>query len=465
MESAKAVLDFIAYLTQMVKRIFEAIEGFGQTYDARSLEAFVEQQAKALGAVILETGWRLRMSDAQRPRSMPCSCGRRQHYIGPRPRALTSVLGVIEMPERHYYQCDQCGAVGYFGDDLRGESDFSQLAEERIAIAGKDMSFQKAATNLSRLGVLKVAASTVRNVCVRVGARIRQKLDDEAARQHTPDAPKAEEHSENLAVAADGIMLGRVDPQHRRRKSRKTGRKVRNKTALQHFFHEVKTLVVFNFNHCGEALRKTFHATQERVEQFREKVSLEALKRGVEKAKKLVFLGDGAPWIWKTAEELFPNAIQILDWYHAVEHLWQAGRARFGSREKELWAWVKTVEQHLWEGQLEALIDALKENAKALGAPNPSLSDTAKAVDPRWIAHRTVGYFEENRARMNYPDYRDKGLPIGSGVVESGCKHVVADRLKRTGMRWDEPGAENILALRCHDLNGRWDSVWTAKTA
>ncbi len=131
-----------------------------------------------------------------------------------------------------------------------------------------------------------------------------------------PAAPKAEECCDNLAIAADGIMLGRIDPQHRRRKLRKTGRKVRNKTGLQHFYHEVKPLVVFNFNHCGEALRKTFHATQERVEQFREKVSLEALKRGVDKAKKLVFLGDGAAWIWKTAQELFPNAVQILDWYH-----------------------------------------------------------------------------------------------------------------------------------------------------
>lgn len=465
MESAKAVLDLITYVTAMVKRIFEAVEGLGKIHDARSLEALVEQQVKALGAVILEMGLILRMKQSSRSRSQPCPCGRRQHYVGLRPREVTTVLGAIELSERHYYQCDQCSAVSFTGDELRGDSDFSQLAEERIAIAGKDMSFQKAANNLSRLGILDVAASTVRSVCARVGARIREQLDAEAARQHTPQAPQAEECCENLAIAADGIMLGRVDPQHRRRKSRKTGRKVRSKTALKHFFHEVKTLVVFNFNQCGEAVRKTFHATQERVEQFREKVSLEALKRGAQKAKKLVFLGDGAPWIWKTAQELFPNAVQILDWYHAVEHLWETGRARFGSREKELWAWVKTQENHLWEGRLDQVLDALKAVTKELGAPDASLSDTAKAVDARWIAHRNVGYFEENRTRMNYPDYRDKCLPIGSGVVESGCKHVVADRLKRTGMRWDEPGAENILALRSHDLNGRWDSVWPAKSA
>jgi hypothetical protein len=170
MESAKAVLDLITYLTQMVKGIFEAIEGLGTIYDARSLEAFIEQQAKACGAVILETGLRLRTKGLARPRSQPCPCGRRQHYVGQRSRPVTAVLGVVDISERHYYQCDQCGAVSYFGDDLRGASDFSQLAEERIAIAGKDMSFQKAANNLFRLGVLKVAASTVRKVCGRVGA-------------------------------------------------------------------------------------------------------------------------------------------------------------------------------------------------------------------------------------------------------------------------------------------------------
>ena len=95
----------------------------------------------------------------------------------------------------------------------------------------------------------------------------------------------------------------------------------------------------------------------------------------------------------------------------------------------------------------------------------PREEETARAADPRWIAQRNIGYFEENRARMNYPLCRAQGLPLGSGVVESGCKHVVADRMKRTGMRWDEPGAEDILALRCHDLNGRWDSIWATQVA
>jgi hypothetical protein len=90
-----------------------------------------------------------------------------------------------------------------------------------------------------------------------------------------------------------------------------------------------------------------------------------------------------------------------------------------------------------------------------------SLSENERATDPGWVAYRNIGYFEENRERMRYPEYRAQGLPIGSGVVESACKHVVANRCKRTGMRWDEEGNENILALRCWDLNGRWDQLWS----
>jgi hypothetical protein len=465
MESAKAVLDLIAYVHQMIKRIFDAFENFGKTYDARSLEAFVEAQAKAFGAVLFETALRLKMASQPRPKSLPCPCGRRQHFVGTRPRSLITVMGAIDVSERHYFQCDQCKKVGYSGDMLRGATDFSQLAEERLAMTGKEMAFQKAAHHLERMGLFKISASTIRDVCARTGQAVREQIDHDAARQHTPQPAKAEEQCARLAIAVDGVMLGRIDPQHRRRKSRKTGRKVRNKTRLKHFFQEVKTLVVFDFNMQGEAGRKTFHATQERVEEFREKVTAEALKRGADKAQELVFLGDGAAWIWKTATGRFPHATQILDWYHAVEHLWQTGRAYFGCREKELWAWAKTQEQFLWTGNVASVIDALKKVSTALGAPDENLSETARAGDARWIAHRNAGYFERNQARMDYPRYRDAGLPIGSGVVESGCKHVVADRLKRTGMRWDESGAEHILALRCHDLNQRWDSIWSTKVS
>jgi hypothetical protein len=462
MDSACALADLIVFFGQVVKRIFAAVEKLGSEYDARSLENYVEQQMKALGAVLLETALRIRMKTRPLPLSLPCTCGHRQHCMGKQALTVRGVLGEIELEERYYYYCDHCKAAQFLGDELRGETVFTQLAEERMALAGQGGAYAKAAKLLKRWGIMEVAASTVRKVCVRMGRRIRASLDHDAARQHVVDLP-AEEQSACLYIGVDGTMVGRVDPQHRRRKARQPSRKVRGKTALKNFFHEVKTLVIFSTDKAGEVVRKTFHATQARIEEFREQVTAEAARRGADKAGLLVFLGDGAPWIWKMASELFPKALQILDWYHATEHLWSVARARFGNEEKLLWAWVEQRKTELWEGKFNEVLTALRTVSEDLGLPDQKLSDEARERDPRWIAHRAVGYFEDNRERMNYPRFRALNLCIGSGMVESSCKHVVGERLKGTGMRWDEEGAEDILALRCHDLNDRWDTLWPAK--
>lgn len=462
MNSAKAALDLIPFLMETLKRIFEAVNGLGTLHDARSLEAYVMAQCRALGAVVLELALRLRAQDLPAPVSLPCSCGHAKHCKGRRPREVRTTLGALTLEERRYYHCDHCNAGEYWGDELRGASDFSQLAEDHIAWMGKEGAFAQAAENLRHLGLFDLASSTVRAVCNRLGKTVRSCAEHQAAQQHCSQI-KPEDKPKRLGISIDGVMLGRVDPQHRRRKTKRG--KVRGKGVLKHFFHEVKTLVVFEFDEFGKALRKTYHATQDRVEDFREMVSLEAQKRGVQMADVLVFVGDGAAWVWKTAENLFPQATQVLDWYHAMEHIWGTGRAKFGNKEKELWAWVAARETELYKGKIQAVIDALRAVSLELGAPDEKLSDQARACDPRWIAHRNVGYFEENRERMNYPVYREQGLPIGSGVVESACKHVVASRCKRAGMRWDETGAENILALRCLALNDRWDSAWSKQAA
>jgi hypothetical protein len=462
MNSAMATLDLIPFFTEMLKRIFEAVAGLGTIHDARSLEAYAMEQCKALAVVILELGLRLRAQSLPVPVSKPCACGHVQHHKGKRPRDIRTTLGTLSLDERHYYHCDHCNAGTYLGDELRGSTNFSPLAEDHIAWMGKEGAFEQAAKNLKHLNIFDVAASTVRDICNRLGKVVRERIEHQAAQQHC-SVVKPEEKPKRLGIAVDGVMLGRIDPQHRKRKSKKG--KVRGKTALEHFFHEVKTLVVFEFDKAGEALRQTYHATQDRIEDFREMVSLEAQKRGAQMADVVVFVGDGALWVWKTAETLFPNAIQVLDWYHAMEHVWAVGRAKFGSKEKELRAWVTARETELYKGKVQALIDAIRAVSTELGTPDEKLSDQARALDPRWIADRNIGYFEDNRERVNYPMYREQGLPIGSGMVESACKHVVASRCKQAGMRWDESGAENILALRCQALNDRWDTAWEKQAA
>src|SRR5258708_553440 len=206
MNSAIALADLIVFFGQAVKRIFEAVEKFGEQYDARSLEAFVEEQMKSVGAVILEAAWRLRMKGHPIPRNLPCACGHVKHCMGKRPVTVRGVIGPLELDERYYYHCDHCQAAEFIGDELRGASDFTQLAEERIALAGKDGAYTKSANLLRRLGIIRVAGSTVRKVCVRLGRRIRMNMDHEAARQHMVEL-KPEEQPQGLAV---GVAVNKL---------------------------------------------------------------------------------------------------------------------------------------------------------------------------------------------------------------------------------------------------------------
>jgi hypothetical protein len=157
----------------------------------------------------------------------------------------------------------------------------------------------------------------------------------------------------------------------------------------------------------------------------------------------VVVLGDGAKWIWEHVATLFGNErTEIVDWFHATEHLWTAAKALYGEDTPETKAWATTALDHLWtDGPTPVL--------EWFDATQPGTADATA------ILKRERGYFSGNSHRMQYPTFRDRHLPIGSGAVEASAKHLVQHRLKRTGRRWSELGARAILDLRCHLLSGR----------
>ncbi len=174
----------------------------------------------------------------------------------------------------------------------------------------------------------------------------------------------------------------------------------------------------------------------------------EAKRRGVPWVKELLSINDGAVWIWRIILTCYPHAIEIVDWWHALERLWQISRWVYGPGSPIGTAWVKIQETALWHGDVESVIAACQ-----------SLMPTqAEAVD---YVRQSIGYFETNRERMRYAEFRAAGYPIGSGAVEGGgCKMVVGGRMKQAGMRWSRRGAGAVLALRTALLSGRWDEVW-----
>ena len=176
---------------------------------------------------------------------------------------------------------------------------------------------------------------------------------------------------------------------------------------------------------------------------FAQRVEREAKRRGFLRTRRRVVLGDGAPWIWKLAAELFPGAIEILDRFHAKEHLSTVAKAIWGADSDLGRHWLAKRFEELDAGRVAALLAALQMHAAS--------NDEAR---------KCIGYVQTNRSRMRYPQFRAHGLCTSTGVLEAGCAVAIGTRLKCSGMHWTVRGANAIMALRTAILNGRYQSFW-----
>jgi len=178
-----------------------------------------------------------------------------------------------------------------------------------------------------------------------------------------------------------------------------------------------------------------------------------AQRCGIAQAREVVVLGDGATWIWRLAAEHFPGAVQIVDLWHAHEHVWKVAHSVFGRGNPQEAAWAKSAGELLSEGKIEALV-AMIEQLPAI-PPEPGAARSVPEIE--------AGYFRSNALRMRYPIFRAQGMQIGSGVAEAACKTVVSTRAKRAGMRWTPEGLDAVLALRTAVLNGTYHEFWKGR--
>ena len=186
--------------------------------------------------------------------------------------------------------------------------------------------------------------------------------------------------------------------------------------------------------------------TSPKLSEFAARVLREATRRGFTEAARPVVLGDGSPWIWNTAAELFPQATQILDRFHAKEHLAKVARVVYGD-SLEGKPWMDLRYDELDKGRLKSLVEALHVYANQYKE-----------------ARDCIRYIWKNRRRMRYPDLHKEGFCTSTGVVEAGCKLAIGTRLKRAGMHWTTNGANAIIALRCNKLSGRFEDFWERRS-
>jgi len=214
--------------------------------------------------------------------------------------------------------------------------------------------------------------------------------------------------------------------------------------------------------HPPRPLVTTYVATMGATAAFGKLLHVEAERRGLRRAATVLVLGDGGNWIDPLSAREHLHDQRIVDYYHAAEHLHDAARAAGGTDPPQSAALAEQLKAALWDGQVEAVIAALKVQAQRLGPP--------QAADgpehPRRVLANNVGYFQTHRAHMDYPTYRRKGWPIGSGVAESSVKQF-NKRVKGTEQFWSLPGVEAILSLRALWLSqdDRWRRYWDTRPA
>ena len=211
-----------------------------------------------------------------------------------------------------------------------------------------------------------------------------------------------------------------------------------------------------------EPLVRTHLATSRDAEAFGVMARVEAERRGYRQAEEVIAMGDGGNWIDPLVEREFHVQARIIDWYHASEHLWDCARAIHGPQTPAAASWVEKMEAWLWDGKVKRVIEELSKHSAELGEPQPGDGPQ----HPRRVLQQNVGYFTRHQSHMDYPTYRAKGWPIGSGETEAGVKQF-NKRVKGTEQFWDEAGIEPILSLRAAwvSQDERWLRYWANRPA
>jgi len=387
-------------------------------------------------------------------RTLPCGCGQQAQYRELRSKPVLTAVGKVEV-SRPYYLCPHCHA-GQFPADVELDienTEFSPGVRRMQAVVGQEAPFDHGRQQMKLLADLEVTSKAVERTAEAIGENIAAREQQEIQRAMQLDLPIiVGEPVRILYVQMDGTGVPVVKKETVGRKGKTDGQPAHTR--------EVKLGCVFTqttWDKDGFAIRDldstTYTGAIETAEEFGKRLYLEAWNRGWSRAEKKVVMGDGAEWIWNLAEQHFPGAVQIVDLYHARQHLWDLARKLHPNDQVAQKAWMKAHQKRLLDkGKIEKLVASLR-----------SIDSTHAEVLEK--IRTEADYFERNTARMRYPQFRRQHLFVGSGVIEAGCKTVIGSRLKQSGMFWTVRGANAIIALRCCHLNGRFEDYWEARRA
>lgn len=359
-----------------------------------------------------------------------------------RTKQVETLFGPITLERDYYYDAATGAGRAPLDEALGLVHGYSPTLVRLASRAAARMGYENASADLAALAHIRLDSRQIQRLVNLAAPRVAQE------RERVRDAKDLRSTAiPILYVEVDGTGVPMVAAELAGRAGKQPDGSAKTR--------EVKLGCVFTQSQCeadGEPVRDyrstTYVGSFEPAQEFGARIRAEAFRRGLGRAERVVFLGDGAAWVWELARINFPAAVQILDLFHALQRLHALCEGLYGpaspgaKRTEDQWAALLKADR------VTEVIAAARVRLRDLGdQPDPSLETQ-------------IAYFEHHQQRMLYLSYHNQGLFYGSGVVEAGCKTVVGQRLKQSGMFWSEPGAQSVLTLRCLLLSDRWDLCW-----
>jgi len=402
----------------------------------------------------------LENADGKIEAEIECACGGKLKYQRRRETTIWSVFDKVVYKRAYYAGCT-CKKGSAPVDRRYGIEPGKVTAglAHLVALSGINKAFEDGRKWLQEYLLFEVSENTVRAETQTMG-KLQQQADN-ALITETQNEVSLQKREQSQQAVPD-ILYGsldaakvRIEPRDKKEKAAKNRENWRDLKAGCWYEGEVVPARQQSLRQKDKAQRedivlraknKQYFCDIDQAEQFGKLLWATGCAAGADRAHILIFICDGAVWIWNLIVLYFPNAIQIVDWYHAADRLKRIVEEAFpnlGERQ----TWLEAVTEDLWQGRVELVIEACQSLAKKSN-----------------LAKQSLAYYANNIERMRYAQFRAAGYLIGSGVIESGCKQIVTQRLKLPGAQWNLEGAILIAKARAAWLSGHWQNLVSARS-
>jgi hypothetical protein len=390
-------------------------EEAGAAESLTAMEVAVKAMLQEVGNAVMQQ-W-LEGQDEKYPAAKrACACGGQAGYVRRRAGVSLTLLGRVRY-QRAYYVCPSCHQGQSPLDERLGIKP-GQMSEEVVKVAallGVEDAYGSSRALLAQTTLLELSANSIRHACHQIGAQVEAREAQMKQRSQDLQAQKRQLQPEPRVYGSlDGFLVRFEDG-----------------------WHEMKAGAFWTTDGQGRARELEYYTDTISADEFSHLVWARGFARGAHLAQQLVFVADGAKWIWRIVEQHFPNAIQIVDWYHASSYLVKIAHTAFGDTSPQAKRWLEAQQTHLYEGRLGSVTAACRAVIR---------------LAPKAVADAR-SYFATHRTRLRYAKFRALGLQIGSGSMESGCKQLGLERLKIAGAQWSVAGARKLAKARAAFLS------------